>query len=72
MARFKPFAATNNRNFTATTHVFDTYRELVRKMGFLEDESYDGEVFVTRSRRGEWGEWFEVWENGKIIRQGWM
>ena len=34
------------------------------------------QVYVFRSRRAEWGEWFERWEasNGKIsiTKQGWM
>ena len=33
-------------------------------------------VSVSRSRRGEWGEWFEHWQvvNGKptIVKAGWM
>lgn len=37
----------------------------------------DPQVSVYRSRRGEWGEWFEHWVldgNGKpkIIKQGWQ
>ena len=55
---------------------FKSYRELVKNMKSLIDENIceDG-VYVLRTRRGEWGEWFEYWElvNGKpkIIRQGW-
>ncbi len=40
------------------------------------NDIYEDEVFVTRSRRGEWGEWFEKWVliNGKptIIKKGWQ
>jgi hypothetical protein len=36
----------------------------------------DDSIFVSRSRRGQWGEWFEHWDliNGepKITKQGWM
>ena len=42
----------------------------------LMENSYDDEVHVSRTKRGEWGEWFETWgiSNGKptIIKQGWM
>lgn len=55
---------------------FKTYTELKRKLKELIQESPDGEVFVSRSRRGEWGEWFEYWSlsNGQpvITKQGWM
>jgi hypothetical protein len=41
----------------------------------LEEHIGDRPVFVVRSRRGEWGEWFEHWEliNGKptIVKKGW-
>lgn len=39
------------------------------------NRSSNGEVFVVRSKRGEWGEWTETWKivNGKpsIVKQGW-
>jgi hypothetical protein len=38
--------------------------------------SLDDEISIHRSRRGEWGEYFEVWQlvNGKptIVKQGWQ
>lgn len=41
-----------------------------------EDIAKRGYVGVYRSRRGEWGEWFEHWklEDGKLvkIKEGWM
>jgi len=47
-----------------------------RNMKLLLQRSNDNEVRVNRSRRGEWGEWFEYWSmsNGKpvITRKGWM
>jgi len=55
---------------------FSTYREVVRNMKLLLERSNDNEVSVSRSIRGEWGEWFETWRrvNGKptIVKQGWM
>jgi len=55
---------------------FDTYSEIKRNMKKLLESSPDNEVSLSRSRRGEWGEWFEIWNmvNGKpvITCQGWM
>jgi len=57
---------------------FKTYAELKKalKDRILHDHIGDEPVFVSRSRRGEWGEWYEKWElvNGKptIIKQGWQ
>lgn len=55
---------------------YKTYRELKKDMINLLNECIDADgVSVYRTRKGEWGEWFEVWqfENGKptIIKQGW-
>ena len=45
-------------------------------MKLLLKRSIDNSVFVSRSKRGEWGEWFEYWamSNCKpvITKQGWM
>jgi hypothetical protein len=55
---------------------FKTYVELKRNLKTMLEESFNDVVSVSRSRRGEWGEWFEKWEliNGKpkITNQGWM
>ena len=54
---------------------FKTYRELLKNLKTLiKNTAY--EVVVYRSRRGEWGEWFEYWEldaNDKlrIYKKGW-
>ena len=59
------------------TERFKTYAELKKALKdyILDNHIGEDEVFVTRSRRGEWGEWYEHWGkvNGKptIIRQGW-
>lgn len=54
---------------------FDSYAELKSKLKEMIAESIDGEVYVVRSRKGEWGEWFEYWKiiNGKpmITKEGW-
>jgi hypothetical protein len=59
------------------TKSFNTYAELKKALKdyILDNHIGDDEVFVTRSRRGEWGEWYEKWikVNGvpKIVKQGW-
>ena len=60
------------------TKSFNTYAELKKALKdyILDNHIGEDEVFVTRSRRGEWGEWFEKWVkiNGKptIIKKGWQ
>jgi hypothetical protein len=60
------------------TKSFNTYAELKKDLKdyILDNHIGDDEVFVTRSRRGEWGEWYEKWikVNGvpKIVKQGWL
>jgi hypothetical protein len=55
---------------------YDTYRLLKKAIQIYLKEHTDQEVFVIRTKRGEWGEWFEYWHwtNGKahIRKQGWM
>lgn len=57
---------------------FNTYAELKKNIRSLIEEN-QGEtncLTVSRTRRGEWGEWYEKWSiiNGKpqIWEQGWM
>ncbi len=57
--------------------VFDTYRELKRKLAGIMKDYHVTEVSVSRSRRGEWGEWSERWylqDDGKLVKgkEGWM
>ena len=60
------------------TKSFNTYAELKKALRdyILDNHIGDDEVFVTRSRRGEWGEWYEKWikVNGvpTILKQGWQ
>jgi hypothetical protein len=60
------------------TKSFNTYAELKKALRdyILHNHIGSDRVFVTRSRRGEWGEWFEKWEliNGKptITKKGWQ
>ena len=60
-----------------TKYVFyKTYRELVKDLSNLFIEHGVKSLFVVRSRRGEWGEWFERWEmdyraKPSIVKSGW-
>ena len=60
------------------TKSFKTYAELKKALKdyILDNHIGSTRVFVVRSRRGHWGEWFERWEkiNGKpkITQQGWQ
>jgi len=51
---------------------YPTYRELCKNIFKHVADSSSGRVMVTRTRRGEWGQWFEIWDNTGIIKEGWM
>lgn len=87
MSNFKPQASyisnesirdyrNRMRNSETINKRFNTYAELKKNLREMLNESINDVVSVSRSRRGEWGEWFEKWElvNGKptITNQGWM
>ena len=71
ITQWKPQVTINGQ-----TTSFDTYRELVRNMKLLLLRSNNNEVCVSRSKRGQWGEWFERWQlqGGKptIIKACWL
>ncbi|MDD4922194.1 MAG: hypothetical protein PHS30_06925 [Bacteroidales bacterium] len=80
ITQWKPQVTVNGK-----TTSFSSYKEVKKNMKLLLDRSIiennlqgNGEVMVSRSRRGEWGEWFEYWcislKTGKpvIFKQGWM
>ena len=55
---------------------YKTYRELKKDMkNLLKENIDDAGISVYRSRRGQWGEWFEIWklDNGEptIVKEGW-
>ena len=60
------------------TERFNTYAELKKALNdyILHNHIGDELVFVSRSRRGHWGEWYEKWGlvNNKptIVKQGWQ
>ena len=86
MANFKPQAlfTTNSsiheywnrqRNSIYIRKTYKTYRELLKDLPNILAETNEEYISVYRSRRGEWGEWFEHWAlvNGKPkkIHEGW-
>ena len=77
MPKFKPGFWYKTKESKSQWVSFNTYAELKSNLkGYLE-ESEEEYISVFRSRRGEWGEWYEHWELGgngrpKIIKQGWQ
>jgi hypothetical protein len=57
----KPWASYRSQNGTDECRVFDTYAALRGAMKAMMSDSVDNVVEVTRTRRGEWGQWFERW-----------
>lgn len=84
MPNFKPsFSISANRHNEYMldgkeykSFVFPTYAELKSKLRSIMEKYNVHEVCVSRSRRGEWGEYWEKWilSDGKlrIISKGWM
>lgn len=58
---YKPWASYRDRSGKDVDETFDTYAELRKSMRRMLGESADGQVGVTRTRRGDWGQWFERW-----------
>lgn len=54
---------------------YDTYVKLKKELKEVLKCNIDEYVSVIRSKRGEWGEWFEHWilvdGKPKIIKKGW-
>ncbi len=54
---------------------YPTYRELKKNIERHLREARELPISVYRSKRGEWGEWYELWSivNGKpaIVEEGW-
>lgn len=59
------------------TRQYATYAELKRNLKEHLEACIEDTVSVSRSRRGEWGEFFEHWgldaeRKPVIVKQGWM
>lgn len=76
MRAFKPVLYTNNHSHKADVWICNTYREAKKKIPEALKQSITGQIEIYRSKRGQWGEWFEHWKlvNGKpkIIKEGWQ
>jgi len=55
---------------------YKTYKELKKNIKRHLEENIEDTVSVSRSRRGGWGEFYEIWTlvsgKPKIVKQGWM
>ena len=79
MANFKPQASGYNYYFgqekLIKTISKPTYAELLSEVKKSLKAGVCDNFHICRSRRGEWGEWFEVWqiicEKPTIIKEGW-
>jgi len=51
-------------------------RELRKDLKNQLTRAHDGEVCVARSKRGQWGEWFERWKlsggEPRLVDEGWQ
>jgi len=88
MANFKPqvtvitnetrreYANSYGKGSPYKTIRYNTYRELLKNIKKHLDENLEATICVSRSRKGQWGEWFENWQliEGKptIVKKGWM
>lgn len=76
ITQWKPEVQYTNKYNERKHFPVNTYAEIKRRMKEFLRDSKGNEVMVSRSRRGEWGEWFEYWsmcnDTPVIMRQGWM
>jgi hypothetical protein len=86
MSKFKPQATfvtrkgirdfqNGYRKTISDVNIYPTYGKLKKELPTLLKSSHDNFVSVVRSKRGEWGEWYEHWMlvNGvpTIVKEGW-
>lgn len=64
-----------NRKSPYVVIQYKTYKELRKNIFTHLSENLEAQVSVCRSKRGQWGEWFENWKlvDGKatIVKEGW-
>lgn len=78
MRNKKPWATIWLSEHKTQESVFDSYRDLKKEMKQMMDKSYNDRVLITRTRRGEWGQWHETWaphpisNKPIIIKQTWL
>lgn len=55
---------------------YKSYAELKRNIKHHLEQNLEDTISVSRCRRGQWGEWFEIWKlsGGKpiVTREGWQ
>lgn len=74
----RPWASYRNQEGKDVDKTFLTYAKLRSAMKAMMNDSIDNIVDVTRTRRGEWGQWFERWSinenNNKLkkIKETWL
>ena len=86
MSKFKPQATfvtrkglrdfqNGYRKTRSDVNVYPTYVKLKKNLVEILKSTDDNFVTVVRSKRGEWGEWFEHWQLKNdiptIVKQGW-
>ena len=73
---FRPYVRYTDSNGQIKGVEVKTYAEAKSRMNAFMKDSFDENVAVYRSRRGQWGEWFEFWgkvgTRCEIYKQGWM
>jgi hypothetical protein len=73
---FKPTVSYRDNNGSNVSFSIKTYAEVKKRMNAFMNDSFDECVNVYRHRRGEWGEWREIWikvgRKNIITEQGWM
>jgi hypothetical protein len=72
----KPQIHIDTKTGSTKYEFFSTYKELKKNLVKVFNKYNVNQLFVIRSRRGEWGEWWEYWEiNSKsrpfITKSGW-
>jgi hypothetical protein len=77
MAKFKPGFWYKTKDSKSEWVEYSTYAELRSNLKKHLDESPEPYISVYRSRRGEFGEWYEHWAlsvdgRPKIIKSGWQ
>jgi hypothetical protein len=72
----KPWLTYQADHYESKDVEFDTYAELKKHIAHYIKISHTWSIDVTRTRRGEWGQWFETWElkDGKpvMIKETWL
>ena len=76
MSKIAPQVHIETKEGTKYKHFKTYHNHLVPSLGKLFDEYKVDELFVVRSRRGEWGEWCETWKlnhkrKPEIVKEGW-